>query len=117
MRDKHGIPDPLTLRVRTGYIVSEQGIIEAEFQHSPVISRDPKGAAMQWVMPPVDSDPYPADGREYLECVFAWHVGSRWVLPERMTRNRSRPTGYAPYCLDCERKRKQLARLRARGCR
>lgn len=114
--DKHGIPDPLTLRLRSS---AEVVIVDGDweiiaYQSSPVVDRSPTGAAMQWVMPPV-GDPYPSDGREYLECVYGCHEGSRWVHVSMMSRNRSRKTGYGPYCLKCDAKRKELERHLRRG--
>lgn len=111
IQDKHGIPDPLTLRPRlfSEKVLVGTDYVDVVYRCSPVIDRAPKGTAMQWVMPPLE-DPYPSDGRDYLECVSCFHQGSRWVHVDMMSRNRSRKTGYGPYCRHCDAKRKELER-------
>lgn len=106
--DKHGLPDPLTLGVRTQPIV-DFGILCGEYQYSKMIDRAPKGAEVQWEPLPVD--PYPDDGREYRRCVSGFHQGSQWVPLHLMTR---RGVGYGSYCLACNARRVKLQR-RTRG--
>lgn len=114
-RDKHGLPDPLTLRVRSTAVLDALGGLAGVIQYSPCVDRSPRGVMMQWdERVPSDPDPRPADGREYAECISGFHSGSRWVPVPLMSADRSRKTGFRCYCKVCWNKITKVNRMRRR---